>query len=112
MVFGYLFVIRANRLIEEAAAITGAEDAPPAKQLKANDIAMAMGGEPVESIIRFHSALRELPAAAASVTMCRGMRPCPWRSSKWPMLTSGHCYRPTQPKKALCGSSSSSKPYT
>ena len=60
MVFGYLFVIRANRLVEDAAAIAGDEDLPPAKQHKANDIAMAMGGEPVESIIRFHSALREL----------------------------------------------------
>ena len=60
MVFGYLFVIRANRLVEKAAAITENEDAQPAKQLKANDIAMAIGGEPVESIIRFHSALREL----------------------------------------------------
>ncbi|MFK8250214.1 hypothetical protein [Ancylobacter terrae] len=60
MVFGYLFVIRANRLIESAAAIAGTENAPPARQLKANDIAMAMGGEPVESIMRFHSALREL----------------------------------------------------
>lgn len=60
MVFGYLFVIRANRLIEQAVAIAGDEDAPPARQLKANDIAMATGGEPVESIIRFHSALREL----------------------------------------------------
>lgn len=60
MVFGYLFVIRANRLVEEAAAIAENEDAPPAKQLKANDIAMAIGGEPVESIIRFHYALREL----------------------------------------------------
>lgn len=62
MVFGYLFVIRANRFVEEAASIAGHEDAPPAKQLKANDIAMAIGGEPVESIIRFHSALRELTA--------------------------------------------------
>lgn len=60
MVFGYLFVIRANRLIEEAASIAGKDGTPSAKQLKANDIAMAMGGEPVESIIRFHSALREL----------------------------------------------------
>ena len=60
MVFGYLFVIRANRLIEEAAAITAEPHAPAARQLKANDIAMAVGGEPVESIIRFHSALREL----------------------------------------------------
>lgn len=61
LVFGYLFVIRANRQIEEAAAIAGQdEDAPAGRQLQANDIAMAAGGEPVESIIRFHSALREL----------------------------------------------------
>ena len=60
MVFGYLFVIRANRIIEEAVAVVAEERAPPPRQLKANDIAMAVGGEPVESIIRFHSALREL----------------------------------------------------
>lgn len=60
LVFGYLFVIRANRLIEQAVEITAPEDAPPARQLLANDIAMQTGGDPVESIIRFHSALREL----------------------------------------------------
>jgi hypothetical protein len=60
MVFGYLFVIRANRQIEEAASIAGEDGTTAGKQLKANDIAMAVGGEPVESIIRFHSALREL----------------------------------------------------
>ena len=61
MVFGYLFVIRANRQIEEAAEVAGeGAEGPPARQLQANDIAMAQGGEPVESIIRFHSALREL----------------------------------------------------
>lgn len=61
MVFGYLFVIRANRLIEEAVAeAADGDEKAPGRQLKANDIAMAQGGEPVESIIRFHSALREL----------------------------------------------------
>lgn len=61
LVFGYLFVIRANRQIEEAAGAAGAAEGEPAgRQLQANDIAMAVGGEPVESIIRFHSALREL----------------------------------------------------
>ena len=61
LVFGYLFVIRANRLIEEAAEVAGGgASGPPARQLQANDIAMAQGGEPVESIIRFHAALREL----------------------------------------------------
>ena len=60
MVFGYMFVIRANQLVEEAAAIAGNEAAAAAKELKANDIAMAIGGEPVESIMRFHTAMREL----------------------------------------------------
>ena len=61
LVFGYLFVIRANRQIEEAAGLVGREaNTSAARQLQANDIAMAVGGEPVESIIRFHAALREL----------------------------------------------------
>lgn len=60
LVFGYLFVIRANAQIEAAASEAAPEDAPPARQLAANDIAIAEGGDPVESIFRFHSALREL----------------------------------------------------
>lgn len=61
MVFGYLFVIRANRQIEEATEVAGVgAEGPPSRQLQANDVAIAQGGEPVESIIRFHSALREL----------------------------------------------------
>lgn len=60
LVFGYLFAIRANRKIEAAVSETVSESALPARQLAANDIAMQDGGEPVESIIRFHSALREL----------------------------------------------------
>lgn len=59
MVFGYMFVIRANRTI--VALAEGLESAQaPARQLLANDIAVREGGEPVESIFRFHSALREL----------------------------------------------------
>ena len=60
LVFGYLFVIRANRIETEAIARTPPEAAAPARQLSANDIAIQKGGEPVEGIIRFHSALREL----------------------------------------------------
>jgi hypothetical protein len=60
LVLGYLVLLRANRqidsLLEEAAAAEG----DPHKQLGANDIAMAQGGEPVASIMRFHNALREL----------------------------------------------------
>ena len=60
MVLGYVVLLRANRLTEEAIANVPPEGAPPARQLAANDIAIQRGGEPVESIIRFHSALREL----------------------------------------------------
>lgn len=60
LVFGYLFAVRANRQVEIAASLVAAEDISPAVQLAANDIALSDGGEPVESIIRYHSALREL----------------------------------------------------
>jgi hypothetical protein len=60
MVFGYLFAVRANRQIESAVSETRAENATPAVTLKANDIAILKGGDPVETIIRFHSALRDL----------------------------------------------------
>jgi hypothetical protein len=59
MVFGYLFVIRANRAAEIIAEV-GTEERVPARALAANDIAMQRGGEPVEAILRFHVALREL----------------------------------------------------
>jgi hypothetical protein len=60
LVFGFLVVIRANRILENAARKAAKEGDPPAKQLAANDIAIRQGGEPVEGIIRFHAALREL----------------------------------------------------
>ena len=60
MVFGYLFAIRANRQVEDIVSDAGAESLPPAAKLAANDIAIQTGGEPVESIIRFHAALRDL----------------------------------------------------
>lgn len=60
LVFGYLFVLRANRFTEDTAGITVSEGAPPTRRLAANDIAIQKGGEPVEGIIRFHAALREL----------------------------------------------------
>jgi hypothetical protein len=60
LVLGYLVLLRANRhvdaLLEQAAVAEG----DPHKQLSANDIAIAQGGEPVASIMRFHNALREL----------------------------------------------------
>lgn len=60
MVAGFVSVLRANRQQEEAAEEVAPEAAPPARQLSANDIAIQKGGEPVETIIRYHTALREL----------------------------------------------------
>jgi hypothetical protein len=60
LVLGYLFVIRANKVIERAVGEAADERAAPAKQLAANDIAIRKGGEPIEAISRFHTALREL----------------------------------------------------
>jgi len=59
MVFGYLFVIRANRAVEVVAGLA-TEERAPARMLAANDIAVQPGGAPVEAILRFHAALREL----------------------------------------------------
>lgn len=65
LVFGYLFLIRANQ-IPQAQEVTAelekavSESALPTRQLAANDIALQLGGEPVESIRRFYSALLEL----------------------------------------------------
>jgi hypothetical protein len=60
MVTGYLFVVRANRQQEEAIAQIESDDARPARKLATSDIAIRKGGEPVQGILRFHSALREL----------------------------------------------------
>ncbi len=61
LVFGYFFVIRANRTLGAAAElISEADEESPQKQLAANDIAIGEGGEPVEAIIRYHAALRDL----------------------------------------------------
>jgi len=66
LVLGYLVLLRANRQIEgaldNAEALSGSlEGASEGKKtLAANDIAIEAGGEPVKSIVRFHTALREL----------------------------------------------------
>jgi hypothetical protein len=61
MVFGYMFVMRANRAVGAAAALaTPSGSAPPEQQLRDNDIAIEVGGAPVESIIRFHTALSQI----------------------------------------------------
>jgi hypothetical protein len=53
LVFGYLFVIRANKQTEEAVAGAAPEGAPPARQLAANDIAIQRGGDPVRALFAF-----------------------------------------------------------
>jgi hypothetical protein len=60
LALGYLFAVRANRRIEEVVSALAPEGARPVRQLAANDIALQEGGQPVESIIQFHSALKEL----------------------------------------------------
>lgn len=68
LVLGYLVLLRANRLVEDALdhSAEAADEAVEASEsegaatLAANDIAMKEGGEPVAGIVRFHNALREL----------------------------------------------------
>jgi len=66
LVLGYLVLLRANRQAERALDLAAEAvkdengEAAPARALAANDIAIAIGGEPVAGIVRFHNALREL----------------------------------------------------
>lgn len=60
MVCGFLSVLRANRLVEQAVEVIASEASRPARQLAANDIAIQTGGEIVETVLRYHNALREL----------------------------------------------------
>ncbi|GGG48006.1 hypothetical protein GCM10010964_39230 [Caldovatus sediminis] len=56
LVFGFLFVVRANRRDESAAA----EVASGARRMAANDVAFQADGGPVASLVRFHNALCEI----------------------------------------------------
>jgi hypothetical protein len=63
MVTGYLFVMRAHRQdAVTAAQATEPSANPPAsgRAVAQNDIAIQLSGEPVESVVRFHNAVREL----------------------------------------------------
>lgn len=60
LVFGYLFVIRANRVSDLAGARSRTDRLPSSRQLGANDIAIDENGEPLEAISRFHAALGAL----------------------------------------------------
>jgi hypothetical protein len=63
MVTGYLFVMRAHRQDAMTAARATEPSASPAtgtRSIAQNDIAIQMSGEPVEAVVRFHNAIREL----------------------------------------------------
>ncbi len=59
LVFGYLFLLRANRAVEELAETASeiaADDRTAA--MRRNDVALDENGSPVESLLRFDNALR------------------------------------------------------
>lgn len=60
LVAGFMTVLRANREVTEAVEHLPAEGELPARVIQKNDVAIDEGGAPVESIIRYHTALREL----------------------------------------------------
>ena len=60
LVFGYLFVIRANEAPDAATSANSPSAEAPVKPIAANDVALTESRWPVESIVRFHSALRAL----------------------------------------------------
>jgi hypothetical protein len=62
MVTGFLCVLRAHRQEALIAATAAQPEAPPTpgRAIGQNDIAIQQSGEPVEAIVRFHNALREL----------------------------------------------------
>ena len=60
LVFGYLFVIRANEAPGAADLANQPPGEPPVRQISPNDIAITESRRPVESIVRFHSALAAL----------------------------------------------------
>ena len=60
LVFGYLFVIRANEAPDAAALANPLPSERPVRPIAPNDIAITESRRPVESIVRFHSALGAL----------------------------------------------------
>ena len=60
LVFGYLFVIRANEAPDAAASAASPLEGRPVRPIARNDIAITQSRRPVESIVRFHSALGAL----------------------------------------------------
>ena len=60
LVFGYLLVIRANQTAEPTVSREPSHQERPLRQTAPNDIAITGDGRPVETIVRFHSALGAL----------------------------------------------------
>ena len=60
LVFGYLFVIRANQASVRGASQGTLHSEPRTRPMSSNDIAISEDGRPVEAIVRFHSALSAL----------------------------------------------------
>lgn len=60
LVFGYLFVIRANWYPGAADPAATGRQARAARQFNVDDVAIAEDEQPIEAIVRFHAALREL----------------------------------------------------
>ena len=60
LVFGYLFVIRANQAAEPTVSREPSHQERPLRQTAPNDTAITGDGRPVETIVRFHSALGAL----------------------------------------------------
>ena len=60
LVFGYLFVIRANEAPDAATLGNSSPGGGPVRPIASNDIAITESRGPVESIVRFHSALGAL----------------------------------------------------
>ena len=59
LVFGYLFLLRANRATEAAAgAASDIESDDRSAAMRRNDVALGEDGSPVEALLRFHNALR------------------------------------------------------
>jgi hypothetical protein len=61
MVTGFLFVMRAHsQAAVLAATVATGGSLGPGRAIAQNDVAIQASGEPVEAIVRFHNALREL----------------------------------------------------
>lgn len=60
LVFGYLFLLRANRAVAQIAETAGEVEATDERTaaMKQNDIAVGEDGTPVEALLRFENALR------------------------------------------------------